>query len=559
MRNPLIRFVLGAWVIVAAAAASVPCAAQQAGGGRIRQQDTFVSTNVLTPGETDEWPLAARDNETFIISVSSENFDPTLELVDPQGKVVAANDDVRAGEQDSLLLARVGAGGAYSVRVKASKSAAGGEYELKVRRFNATDAATGARTAAALGRTLSQWHRFTAEAGQTLVVTARAVSFAPLLEIYAPNGEEVEVQNTQTEQGARSRAVFRATQTGVYHVRVSSRGEAQPRSSYAVTVAVARVFEIVVGQPTEARPIDAGGLDLWTLQAEAGDLLKIETRAASGVMSAQMAFVPPLDKDGEPRPPEGATPPFVVLPSDPKATGSFVALVNLAGTYQVAVSQPLGVSTSYTLLTSRPLQPLRATEGGAPVSALALGGSDFWSVEGTAGQIMRFDAFSEQFDAALQLFNVRGELVSSDDDGGGQGRNSSLTAMLVEPGRYLLRVYAFGNGGSGAYKLSKVANPVRPLGMGVRADGTVGRGGSEIWSFKGQAGQTLIISARSADFDIKTALYSPDAAELASDDNGGEGTDSLLSVRLPLDGTYTLWVSAQAGGGKYSVRLIEAQ
>ena len=111
-----------------------------------------------------------------------------------------------------------------------------------MRRFNATDAATGARTAAALGRTHSQWHRFTAGAGQTLVVTARAVSFAPLLEIYAPNGEEIEVQNTQTEQGARSRAVFRATQAGVYHVRVSSRGEAQPRSSYAVTVAVARVL-----------------------------------------------------------------------------------------------------------------------------------------------------------------------------------------------------------------------------------------------------------------------------------------------------------------------------
>ena len=47
--------------------------------------------------------------------------------------------------------------------------------------------------------------------------------------------------------------------------------------------------------------------------------------------------------------------------------------------------------------------------------------------------------------------------------------------------------------------------------------------------------------------------------ERAADDNGGEGTDSLLSVRLPLDGAYTVWVSAQSGGGRYSLRLIEAQ
>jgi len=59
--------------------------------------------------------------------------------------------------------------------------------------------------------------------------------------------------------------------------------------------------------------------------------------------------------------------------------------------------------------------------------------------------------------------------------------------------------------------------------------------------------------------DIKVALFGPDAAEVASDDNGGEGTDSLLSVRVPVDGTYTVWVSAAAGGGQYSLQLIEAR
>src|SRR3712207_2787349 len=121
-RAAVLRFVL---VLVLCCAAARVSPAQQAGGGRIREQDVFTSTNVLTPGETDEWPLAARDNETFIVSVSSESFDPAAELVSPQGQVLAQNDDVRPGEQDSLLLARVAAAGAYKVRVKASKPAAG--------------------------------------------------------------------------------------------------------------------------------------------------------------------------------------------------------------------------------------------------------------------------------------------------------------------------------------------------------------------------------------------------------------------------------------------------
>lgn len=532
------------------------CHAQQAGGGRIRQQDVFTSTNVLTPGETDEWPLAARDNETFIVSVESENFDPAVEFVNPEGAVIAQNDDVRPGEQDSLLLARAGVGGAYKVRVKAAKPAAGGQYELTVRRFVAADAAVGARTVGTLGRTLAQWHRFPAQQGQTLVVAARAASFAPDVEVYAPNGEEVEVQSAGDPSG-QPRVVFRAAQGGTYHARVApSHGQAQARSSYALTVAVARVFQANVGAgPADARAIDAGGLDLWAFKGKAGDLLRARATASGGAMSAQLSFVPPVDpKTGEPRPHEGPVPPFVALPSDPKAGGELVALLNTDGEYQVAVSQPLGLGVSYTFEMLRPLRAFDAQAAGA----LALGGSDYWAVEAKAGQILRFEGASETFDASLQLFNPRGEAVAADDDGGAS-RNAKLTALVVEPGRYLLRVFAHGNGGAGSYLLRRAPDAVRQFAAGGRVEGAVGTGGSEIWSFTGRAGQTVILSARSPDFDTRVTVYGPDAAEIAADDNGGEGTDSLLSVRLPLDGAYTVWVSAQSGGGRYSLRLIDVQ
>ncbi len=529
------------------------CTAQQSEGGRIKQQDTFTSSNVLTPGETDEWPLAARDNETVIVGVSSENFDPAVELLSPSGAVVAKNDDIRAGEQDSLFLSHLEKGGAYVVRVRASK-AGGGKYELTVRRFIATDAPVGGRTTGVLGKSLVQWHRFNASAGQTLVVTPRAASFNTSVEIYAPNGEEVETDNST--QGART--VFRAVQAGVYHARIAASGSANASSSYALTVATARVFQTRLGDTNALRPLDAGGLDLWTFKGAAGDLLKVQAQAQGGAITAALSFIPPVNEKGEADVPEGGVPPFVVLPSNVKAGGELVALINTAGDYQVAVSQPLGVGVSYTLTTSQPFKPylegVQATTGTLP-----MGGSEYWTFEGKPGQIQRFEAVSDQFDIVLQLFNPRGDSIQADDDGA-TNRNAMLTALLSEPGRHLLRVYAFGGGGTGAYHLRRVNNPVRPLELNTRVEGRVGAGGDEIWSFTGRANQTIILSARSSDFDIQVRVYGPDAAEVAADDDGGEGSDSLLSARLPLDGTYTVWVTAGGGGGgSYSLRVIDAQ
>ena len=77
------------------------------------------------------------------------------------------------------------------MRVKSFKAKAGGSYDIAVRRFVAVDTPAGKRASGVVGSSYAQWHRFYAAAGQTLVVTARSVSFEPALEIFAPDGSEV--------------------------------------------------------------------------------------------------------------------------------------------------------------------------------------------------------------------------------------------------------------------------------------------------------------------------------------------------------------------------------
>lgn len=531
------------------------CLAQQRSAGqRVRPTDLFVDRGVLNAGLPADYPLTARAGEVIIITVSSDVFDPVAELLNASGARLAENDDAREGVQDSLLLAEIGAAGEYRVRVRAFSQTGSGQFTITVRRFVPTATVIGARTPATVSTALVNWHRFPVEAGQTLVVTSRSAAFAPSLEIYAPNGASVEpAPFADDSETNTARIVFRAARAGTYYARIAPASGNAARASYVLTVAPARVSPLTLSSANECAAgqnvrLDAGGLDLWTFQAQAGTIVRLCTESAGGPMNVNLSFIPPNDEASETvssgeeadvseEAASGGgtnqtTParPFVVLPTREKPRGEVIALLNRTGTYQFAVSQPLGLSAEYALLTAQPVRPASAAETG---SALRIGDSDYWSFDGARSAVIRFEALSETFDPTLELYNTRGERIATNDDGG-VGMGAVLTALLIEPGRYLMRVHSFGGGGGGRYALRRVANPTRQIAPNGRAEGSVGAAGAEIYTFEGRAGQLVIISVSSSDFDPRVQLYGTDAVLIADDDDGGEGTDSLLAARTSL-------------------------
>ncbi|HEU4883417.1 MAG TPA: PPC domain-containing protein [Longimicrobium sp.] len=79
------------------------------------------------------------------------------------------------------------------------------------------------------------------------------------------------------------------------------------------------------------------------------------------------------------------------------------------------------------------------------------------------------------------------------------------------------------------------------------------------WSFEGRRGETVIVSMESSAFD--TYLYlgtrrRGNFQEIARDDDGGNGTNSRLSVRLPEDGVYVIRASSlHERTGQYTLTL----
>ena len=129
-------------------------------------------------------------------------------------------------------------------------------------------------------------------------------------------------------------------------------------------------------------------------------MISIQDKTHSGEIAARVAYVPPIDPTGASILPEGPVAPVMLLPSDPKQAGEFVARLNLTGQYQVQVSQPLGFEAQYTLSTNRPAKALAAE---SRESRLGLGGSDYRFVEGAPGKILRVEASSDQFDTELDF------------------------------------------------------------------------------------------------------------------------------------------------------------
>ena len=507
--------------------------------------------HILTPGDRGEWPLTVREGETIIVRANSTVFDPAIELVDGTGKLLAKNDDIRPGLQDALILHRFTRAGSYKLLVKAFKSAAGGQYRITFRRFVPEETRLAERTAGPMGKSGVKWFRLPAQAGQTLVVTARASAFNPEIRVFAPTGEVLSAESATLGDDRVRRLIFRAESTGDYFARLGT--AMNETDSYALTVGAARVIPAELGAANPARTLDSGSLDLWTFTGAAGDLVLFEARGRGAMVSSSLEHLPDPARQGE-----EAAPPrreaIAFLPSDPKSMGSVVALLKRPGKYQLSVSQPLGLPTEYTVTTTK---TTRAWADGSPAAGeLRRGESEYWFLPGKKGQIVQIEGAAEQFDLSLGLYDTQGDLVLSNDDGG-TSRNALMTAMLSQAGRYLVRVHAYGNGGSGPYSLKRTNDPVRALSEGVRSEGRIGAGATEIWSFAGRAGQTIILSARSTEFDTHVQLFGPDGLAVAANDDGGDGTDSLVSVRLPIDGAYTAWVYGKQGGGRYAIRWLD--
>lgn len=212
---------------------------------------------------------------------------------------------------------------------------------------------------------------------------------------------------------------------------------------------------------------------------------------------------------------------------------------------------------------------------------------DVWTYEGRAGETLRLQLTSSDFDAYL-IVAVRTpggmETLARDDDSG-SGTDAALSVRLPRDGTYHVVANSARAKEAGTYELHATSSSSEPatertdpdLASGTRlspdapASGRLDASDDRLpdgsyfdpWYVEGNAGETVTITLRSSDFDAYLGMglrqngrFQPIAED---DDNGGgpQGTDARLRVELPESGTYTVLANTRYADerGTYTIAL----
>lgn len=203
---------------------------------------------------------------------------------------------------------------------------------------------------------------------------------------------------------------------------------------------------------------------------------------------------------------------------------------------------------------------------------------DTYTYQGRAGETVQISLSSDDFDTYIEMGQVDGGECRDMDgnDDGGEGTNSLLTITFPDNGAYHIHVRSAGQGETGAYTL-RVENvsdefvlsiPPTPIAPGETVEGRLGDGDAQapdgawtdVWAYRGTAGETITVAQRSEDFDSFIyfgRMVDGEWMAMGLDDDSGGGLDSELTVTLPESGEYLIRATSLLTGeeGAYTITV----
>ena len=126
--------------------------------------NSTTGNGLLTPGEFVEWTVEAKQGQYIASQADSTVFDPALQILGPDGKVIAENDDRYPGDQRPLVLATAKTDGLHLIRARSFRDRSGGPVSARIATWDCQDLEIGKPTPV----------RFLASAGQLLRVSLKA-------------------------------------------------------------------------------------------------------------------------------------------------------------------------------------------------------------------------------------------------------------------------------------------------------------------------------------------------------------------------------------------------
>ncbi len=525
------------------------------------------SHSILTPGEFTEWKLELKPGQVVIAEATSDSFDPALEIVDANSKVLAFNDDRYPGDQRPLLLWRCLSAGTYLLHTRCFRDKAGGPVDMRYRVFDSTDLPNDGTVDRVVTDTSEHLYRAQLKRGQvvqfvsnpvegqpTVLVTPRAI-IGPLglpdpgllaaFRNVLPNALIAPLDGDYYFLGGRDTALKATVRVGLRFV--------DP-------------IELKWDGHSSQSDGQSGVTSLYSVKLKRGDLVQVTTPTLMPATEI-VASIQPETPDLDPKKPEAN--PFYpkLLNPDSGEEAPIVALTGRARDGRVHVFQAMKDATVWIGVVPRANTSDRfpivvksvATELATGVESpglLKIGDHAYWSFEAKVGDVMRFSAKVKGFSGQLvlrdpSLNDTWNRVADVDSD------SLTTTRVISVPGRYLLEVAADGDGGSGPYTLKREVFQAKDFGKGRPAVGDLSDGQVQVWRFTAKPNDPILVHWTSSDWTYSISCRTQDGTEsrLALLDYGKAGRYGILSVTKSTD--YVLVLVPGASKAKYKIELLD--
>lgn len=218
------------------------------------------------------------------------------------------------------------------------------------------------------------------------------------------------------------------------------------------------------------------------------------------------------------------------------------------------------------LIAAVPAFAQETLEVGASVEGMLTDSEPFieYTFESTGDQRVSITLISEDFDCYLVLYDADGIEIAADDDSAGN-LDSRIGPVTLDAGTYTIRAtsYAYRNSvtstSSGAFTLSVAEFETNLIEYTQRVEGELTSAAlTANYSFRGEAGDAVVIRMESSDFDSYLTLRDTAGSELAYNDDGAGNLNSLIGpFMLPETGEYLIEARSLDGTstGRYTLSL----
>ena len=440
----------------------------------------------------------------------------------------------------------------------------------------------------------TDWYRLEVQTGRRYNLAlagigAEGQAIDPMLSVYDAQGNQLAF-NDDANGTLNSALRYVPQQTGIVYVEARA-FSAEATGAYRLGVSAEDVppddaggdastrARVAVGRTSNGNIEYEGDIDWYRLPARTGNRYNI-TLAGAGEGGLGDPVLRVLDRDGN------------VLAENDDADGSlnsalqFIPAAN-GDVFIEARGYGDGYTGGYALDVSAERLPRdnvgNSTSTGGRINAgQTINGTldfpsdaDWYRVRLTEGESYRFtlDASGDSpiGDPLIRLRDSRGEEVAVDDDGG-DGLNSYLEFTASSTGTYYVEASSFTGDATGGYTLAARTGDI-PADASTDAslspegdyrEGVLSPAGDRDWYrltlADAQAVRIGMQVTGTPDSigDPYLVLYGPDGAELARDDDGGDGLNSYLEFQATAAGNY--FVEARGftedAAGRYALNVV---